>query len=1204
MALQGSLKQLRLGDVIQTIVGNGQSGLLRVRQGGQRAVLRVSPEAIRLIEPKVLDEETILDAFVRRGLLTQETVAQARVDLRPAESALSRLRSRREVPEAALRHILESACEDKLLELLSWGEGDFRFDEGAEALGVLPPVSEVSLDPNGLLLRSAQRLDERHAVEACLGRNVVLVVLGNAAAEPPPTEGDDDPVPSVFAQVDGRTLLDEAALRGGFSLFAARSAACALLRAGCVRVATPAELAEQAAHREQAGELHAALALYRQWQAASMSDPAPLAAIAGIAARVGRYEDEAETLKALGRVHLERGEPPQAREVFTRLLAKRPGDHDALEGLRDAARAMGDNDALTATTHALAEQAMESGETAQASLILHDLLSFFPENVPARVLRAKALVRLADRAQAIEELERVADSLPVACRLRADMDAARQCRDLLSQVAPERSDLLRRFRTMIESRSDPKKRIALVGALLLLVAAGGVALWPPSARSLLARAKNAYDLGDTATALNYVSELAERFPDGPELTEAMGIRNRIVAEATKGARPEPAADVYAKVTAQVAKAMAEFPRWPEPDAVEPTRELVALLESPDGDLLRKRVTTAFKEAFVETATRTRRAALERSDALDAAAAAAIRPPSSLARLRELAGSARRSLDLAWAAQAMDAAKAARRLSNALSESSVSEPLRGFESDVEGLVRGIEVGRHATLAVERELLRVEVGDAYDRAVKAQALLATGRLDEAEAIYTRLSELVARAEADPGSASLLEEIERRGVRDFAIARRRSMAGMRRGLEAASAAEKAGDLSGAASIYAKLVADYPFVRFDEVFTIPVRVQSLPAGAEVALNGKPLGKAPLVARYGWGSRTVVTVSATGFDTASVVLRTADPKPEGLLKVSLVPIARWTQALVGVVEAPPLALGEDVLLCNRAGRVELRSGATGEVKWVQDLKTLEGIRAKPAAFPGSLWIPLVDGRAARLAPQSGAVLSMVELPARTVGHAAALTDWAAIATDHSVVVLSASGIAGEAKVEGLVTSGLVAAHGAFWAGTATGAAVRVDPATRATRVLSLGGEGTVIGLAPAREGVLLLTADGRLALVDPSATRTVWQVGSLAEAVGAPAQVGDVVAAADRSGRIRLYSAADGSPEGEVDAGSPAPRGLLEADGRFACVVDDGRLFVYDPAKKAVTIDAPVRAAGSRPPLLHLGGGVIVLPVGENSLSVIPLPR
>src|SRR5437762_4204435 len=77
MALQGRLKDLRLGDVVQTVLTAGNRGLLRVRSAGRRAVLYLSPEGVRLLEPAPLDERVIVEAFVRRGTITDEVVARA-----------------------------------------------------------------------------------------------------------------------------------------------------------------------------------------------------------------------------------------------------------------------------------------------------------------------------------------------------------------------------------------------------------------------------------------------------------------------------------------------------------------------------------------------------------------------------------------------------------------------------------------------------------------------------------------------------------------------------------------------------------------------------------------------------------------------------------------------------------------------------------------------------------------------------------------------------------------------------------------------------------------------------------------------------------------------------------------------------------------------------------------------------------------------
>src|SRR5439155_19957791 len=137
------------------------------------------------------------------------------------------------------------------------------------------------------------------------------------------------------------------------------------------------------------------------------------------------------------------------------------------------------------TTRRLAELAIEDGEAGQAAALLQELLEVQPADVEGRVLRAKALARLADRSQAVAELERIADLLPNPCRRKADRAAASWCRETLAHLAPDRSDLLRRFRTMTEAPEAARRRAFILGGFLLACPRLGVVFWPRPAVSLL-----------------------------------------------------------------------------------------------------------------------------------------------------------------------------------------------------------------------------------------------------------------------------------------------------------------------------------------------------------------------------------------------------------------------------------------------------------------------------------------------------------------------------------------------------------------------------------------------------------------------------------------------------------------------------------------------------------------------------------------------
>ena len=76
MSLQGSLRQLGLADVLQTALA-GRRGNLILRRGAMRAVLHIAADELYLVEPDPIDPAILLEGFVHRGLIPQETVAQA-----------------------------------------------------------------------------------------------------------------------------------------------------------------------------------------------------------------------------------------------------------------------------------------------------------------------------------------------------------------------------------------------------------------------------------------------------------------------------------------------------------------------------------------------------------------------------------------------------------------------------------------------------------------------------------------------------------------------------------------------------------------------------------------------------------------------------------------------------------------------------------------------------------------------------------------------------------------------------------------------------------------------------------------------------------------------------------------------------------------------------------------------------------------------
>ena len=351
MTLQGSLQQLGLAGVLQNALA-GRSGTLYLRNGTARAVLVVDEHEIRLLEPDTVDAQSLLQGFLHRGLLSNELFEQALQSGNDAIGIIDHLVETGGLPRPDLENVLRAAAEDTILELLTWDDGDFRFQEN-EVLEQAQPglVSRVGADMGGILLRAAQRLDERNAIAQGLGAHPHLFLL---LEQMPEREDDDDPVVEIHALLDGVRVVSEIALLAGVSRFASLKAILKCVQSGCARRATAEELRVAAESRETAAQTRVARDLLMQWAGIDPSATEPLERLAALSHHCGLPDEEADALLTLGHVHLQHGRAEQALPILLQLVKRRPGDTKALTALSTGAEAAGQLELFAKTVVQLA----------------------------------------------------------------------------------------------------------------------------------------------------------------------------------------------------------------------------------------------------------------------------------------------------------------------------------------------------------------------------------------------------------------------------------------------------------------------------------------------------------------------------------------------------------------------------------------------------------------------------------------------------------------------------------------------------------------------------------------------------------------------------------------------------------------------------------------------------------------------------------
>lgn len=157
MALTGSLSDLSLPDIVQTIAFNKKSGILSIKsEVGIGQIYFFDGNVIQAISP--LRRERLGENLMKKGIITRQQL-EAALKIQEERGHNQRLGSTllemdlisKELNEASLRQQTEEAFYD----LIEWSIGFFRFDPkpNFKNLG-------IALDPYKLLLEGTRRQDE------------------------------------------------------------------------------------------------------------------------------------------------------------------------------------------------------------------------------------------------------------------------------------------------------------------------------------------------------------------------------------------------------------------------------------------------------------------------------------------------------------------------------------------------------------------------------------------------------------------------------------------------------------------------------------------------------------------------------------------------------------------------------------------------------------------------------------------------------------------------------------------------------------------------------------------------------------------------------------------------------------------------------------------------------------------------------------
>src|SRR5919205_605079 len=235
MALEGPLKEFHIQDVFQLLDLGRKTGVLRVTSELRQTAATVSFDRGGIVaatlgkNPQRFGARLVRLGKVSAKDLDRALALQEKGDARRLGDILVSLGS---ISRRELDRQLKAQTEETILDLLSWTEGHFRFEEGASSEALVD--TPIRIPTEGLLMESARRLDEWSRIESKVPHLRVVPKLPPPDA---PVNGKLDLVPlewEVLAAVDGERDLHALADTLGRSEFDVARTIYTLAAAGVV----------------------------------------------------------------------------------------------------------------------------------------------------------------------------------------------------------------------------------------------------------------------------------------------------------------------------------------------------------------------------------------------------------------------------------------------------------------------------------------------------------------------------------------------------------------------------------------------------------------------------------------------------------------------------------------------------------------------------------------------------------------------------------------------------------------------------------------------------------------------------------------------------------------------------------------------------------------------------------------------------------
>jgi outer membrane protein assembly factor BamB/tetratricopeptide (TPR) repeat protein len=398
------------------------------------------------------------------------------------------------------------------------------------------------------------------------------------------------------------------------------------------------------------------------------------------------------------------------------------------------------------------------------------------------------------------------------------------------------------------------------------------------------------------------------------------------------------------------------------------------------------------------------------------------------------------------------------------------------------------------------------------------------------YVKASDLLAQVDVSALKPEIAQEVN--GFRETI---NKYFAKANELLTQANAAEQSQEYPRSHQLRRELLKKYPSSKAAVDLLMPVRIETIPPGSDLLVEGQAVGQTPMLLRLPPRKLPVVTIVKKGYKPVNLTKEAGEnaalnPIENHVIKVQLLKSIEWQFSAEAPIEGFAAVLGENVCLGTRSGRIYCIKQDSSDVVWTFSIPQNMDFAGGIGAWNNLLYFGSFDGRIYVLEAATGKLVhepfaaSQELWPIKHAPSAASESGLVAVNCDKKLVAaysLTTGKLGWSISFPASQVLGQPQAYqGNLYLATSKGEVLEVEHETgRIKKRIALGFELNVRGRMAGGQ-YFVGNTQGKLSCLDPAGQQLVWSYDCGAQITSPPTVDGEWVIVPTADGKLHCVSA------------------------------------------------------------------------------------